>query len=482
MRFRLVPLIVAATCATLAAQAPSTPRLAHSTARTGAPLVIVAEGLSPGAAAWLHLAEAHLAPPSLIEALHSTTHGQALGPLPPNAVHAGRLSSLWRADEHGRITLSVPLLDPADARRPIVSLSVQEVGGPQSEALRLVVHPPLLVLPGRAGLLRVDLRTGELLQPALPGAGGLQGAALSDDGLRAWVLREQGALETWSAWSWGPEPLERRVLPEHSDTLGGSARPFVLTRPVGAPFAPAGSLRLIDRDAAPIALEALSAAVAGRRVAVSADGETAFVAEDDLLVREVDLRGARVGALISAGMAGDRQIVDLLLDERMVLVASRPGDGRPGTLTVWRVDHGTVQVLALAVEPERLVALGEGRVLVVPAGGARAQLVERGLPTAVFAAQGRVFDAAPGPGGLPALLVAARAGGTRVELHDPRGGRPQVLPFVAPPTTRIFGAGGEVLLLAGDPSGALHVVHAAAGTIAALDAGAAPDGPFAELR
>ncbi len=182
----------------------------------------------------------------------------------------------------------------------------------------------------------------------------------------------------------------------------------------------------------------MAQAVGGRRVALSDDGLTAFVAEDDLVVRELDLLARQPRALLSVGLPGDSAVADLLLDGRQLLVATRGASGRNGTLTVFGLDDGLLTTLPLAADPARLVALGGGRVLVVPAAGGVLDLLDHGLPAGRVMVAGAVLDAAPAAGG--ALLLSVGPDGRRLSHLDAAALRVQRLPPLLPDVTRLAAA------------------------------------------
>ncbi len=239
-----------------------------------------------------------------------------------------------------------------------------------------------------------------------------------------------------------------------------------MARPAGEPFPPAASLLFLDEGREPLVLESMGQPVTGRRVAVSDDGMTAFLAEDDLIVREVDLATGRVRGLITAGLAGDGAISDVLMAERRLFVTTRGPLGRRGALTVFGLDTGVLATFPLDVDPLRLVAIDGGAVLVVPASAGAVAVVESGVPTRRVAAPDVAawLDAVPATGG--ALLLASAADGSR-SLHrfDALTGAVTRL-LAAPAATRLAGAGGDgPAVLLGDPSGAVHVFDPVRGAL-----------------
>ncbi len=450
--------------AALLAAAPALPAQAspvalhHNFPLAGGTLVVVADGLQPGEDVRVALLDAVNAPLSLVEELTASTSRQFRSPLPGPAVEAGTIQGLWRADERGRIVITVALDDPADADRP-VSLAVWPSAAAEGAALQLHVQPPTLVLATAAGHARLSLLDGRLLSPSIPAAGGLRGISFSADGARGYVLRDGGLLQVLAAANWGATPLSALAFDAAADVLAGgpAGAAFLLSRPGGQPFAAPGRALFLDQAA--LALEPLAQPVDGRRVALSADGLTAFVAEDDLVVREVDVATRAARALLPVGLAGDQAVADLALDGRRLLVATRGAAGRPGALSTLDLDTGWLSTLRLAVQPARLVALGDGRVLVVPSAEGPAELLQDGVPLGRVPVSGRLLDGAPVAGG--ALLLAAWPDGARSLSFLPPGSlRGQALTLAVPAASRLAappaGLQGVVALL-GDPSGAVHI-------------------------
>jgi len=203
-------------------------------------------------------------------------------------------------------------------------------------------------------------------------------------------------------------------------------------------------------------------------------------------VREVDLVSGLPTGLIAAGLAGDREITDMLLDGRRLLIATRGPQGRNGAITSWSLDTGRAQTTPLATDPLRLVALGNGRVLVVPASGAIAQLVVFGVPGALIAAPaGRWLDATAMDGG--ALMLAGLDDGTRrLERYESVSGA--LIPVATSPSSelpavdRLVSYGGELVVMLGDPSGAVHLLRPRTGRSAVLPGlTALPGGEFVVL-
>ncbi|HZL98667.1 MAG TPA: hypothetical protein VFD43_00315 [Planctomycetota bacterium] len=429
----------------------------HSFPLAGETLAVVIEGLDPAEDVVLRLDDP-AAPPSLLEYLADPTSPQQV--LPAVAGQA----SLWTADDHGRIALAVPLDDPADAGQ-VIALSVvrdSSTGEAVAAGLALRVQPPTLVLLADQGLVRIDLRDGALLDPSIPGPGGLRGMALESTGASGYLLREGGRLELRSADDWDGEPLSVAALDAFSDTLAGSllgGAAFVLSRPPGEPFTPGARLQFLGAGAGTLLLEPMGQELQGRRAVVSGDGLTAFVAEDDLLVREVDLLSREPRGLIAAGLPGDRQIADLLLDGRRLLVATRGAAGRPGALTILELDSGSTAVWPLQIDPLRLVALEPGLALVVPASGSAGQVIESGVPSRLLDQPGTtLLDAAAIDGA--ALLLRASPEGTLLQRAQAGSGRTVtlVLPAPLPAVERLAGRGEGVVVLLDDPDGLVHVV------------------------
>ncbi|MHC4844996.1 MAG: hypothetical protein ACYTCU_02430 [Planctomycetota bacterium] len=462
----------------------------HSFPLAGEPLVMVVDGLDAGEEVLLVLEDAVEAPPSVVQYMNDDGAPQRLMSWPVN--EPGSLTSVWQADRQGRLILTIPLTDIDDVDRE-VSLVVQRrldtiVPRPVAE-LSLHVQAPTLVLPTTDGLARIDLAYGIERLPAIPDAGGLQGLGLSADGVLGYVLRDAGLLEVREARAWDGLPIDAIANAPETDTLAwsvGGGAAFLLSRPNGTPFTPAARMVFLDDERAPLLLEPMGTPVAGRRVAVTPDGLTAYLAEDDLIVREVDLASGTPTGLIAAGLAGDREITDMLLDGRRLLIATRGPLGRNGAITSWSLDTGRAQTTPLATDPLRLVPLGMDRVLVVPANGGIAQLVEQGLPGALIAAPaGRWLDATGVPGG--ALMLAGLDDGTR-RLERYELGSGALIPVATTPPTelprvdRLVSHGGELVVLLGDPSGAVHVLRPRTGRSSVLRGlTALPGGEFVVL-
>jgi len=466
---------------TTAAGAPLV--IEHSFPLAGGPLVLCVSGLSPGEDVALEVLKAAEAPQSVIDFWREPNDQQST----LTTVNGEDLFSIWHADENGRVAFSIPLKKAEDVDRELhlKATALLARGATRVAQLSLRVQPPMLVLAGAAGLQRISLLTGALLTPALPAAGGMRGFAYSDDGNQGWLLREGGRLELLPAHQWDAAPLSVRLLDPAADLLAGhlgGGAAFVLARPAGDPFAPAASLVFMEDGRSPVVLESMSQPVAGRRVALSGDGFTAFLAEDDLIVREVDLLTGSARGLMTAGFAGDLAIADMLMAGRKLMVATRGPLGRQGALTVFDLDSGALDTLPLQVDPLRLVALAGGSVLVVPATGAAFQMVEGGLPGRLVSAPGIASWLDAAPSGAGALLLGVAADGRRpLQQFDPQTGRFIERLARAPAATRLVGAssGNGPVVLLGDPAGAVHVFDPEAGSLAAaVGVSAGPDAAF----
>lgn len=480
---RSLLLAAAVLCPAIAVAQDAQITMAHGFPLAGGTLTIVVDGLQPGTDTLLRLYEPQSAPISVFEELQRSTSPQFRGGSNAPGPEL-ELTSVWHADERGRIVLEIALDDPADVDREI-QLQAVTWDNHASEVLTLRVEAPMLVLPTTAGFARLSLLDGAVLSPAIPSEGGLHGVALSQDGQRGYVLRDAGLLQVLATRDWAGLPLSTRVFEAAPDVLAGgqAGAAFLLARPAGTPFPDAAQALFLDEGS--LRLEAMAQAVGGRRVALSEDGLTAFVAEDDLVVRELDLLARESRALLPVGLAGDSAVADLLLDGRQLLVATRGAAGRNGSLTVLDLDNGLPTTVPLSSDPARLVALGEGRVLVVPAAGGVLELVDHGLLAwRRNLSAGTVLDAAPIAGG--AMLLTAHPDGRRqlVQL-DPVTVQMVRLPRAMPPVSRLVGApagmSGIVYLL-GDPNGAVHVWHPDLAVLQTLDGiTALPDAGFSLL-
>lgn len=461
--------------------------LHHTAPVAGRTLTIVLEGAAPDAPVHFWVDDATRAPTALVTLL--TEIG---GPWQREVVPYPALFVSTSASAGGLVVLSFPLDDP-DAQRELTMIALQD--GRQSNELRLEILPPMVLVPTEAGLARVDLRDGRELRPSLLGDPLLLGAALSASGRRAFLLRDGGELELRDTASWqkllgGGPLLDASVDVLASEGVG----PLVaLARPLGDPYALPGRLLVVETaDARPpevvdeVALESLAAPVAGRRLALDAEGTVAFVAEDDLLVREVDLLAGERRLPFTVGAAGDRVIADMLLRGRHLFVLTRRGAGLAGTLTRLDRDRG-VTLFPLTFDPARLVAIDDARVLVVPAEGAEALLVDVRLQAVPWRlpAEGATWrDAGVLADGRVAVLAAAPDGSATLAWLDPvRGWTGEVLALPGAPTRLVTG-GGDAAVLLGDPEGRVLSWHARDGeTVRVLPGIAArPDLPFAIVR
>jgi len=493
MSARLPTLRLAALAVVLAAAAPAVAqrggdglRLHHTAPVAGRTLTLVIEGAEPGEPVIVYVTDATRAPSSLVALMIEIG-----GPWEREPVPYPALAASTPASPGGLVVLSFPLDDP-DPLRAVSVIAAQ--GGSESELLELEVQPPTALVPVEGGLARIDLRDGAPLRPWIDGDPVLLGAALSASGREALLLRDGGRLEQRDTTTW--QALLRDVrLPDSVDVLAneGTGPLVALARPLGRPYAAPGRLLVLDAAepevVGEVVLESLAAPVDGRRVALDPQGSVAFVAEDELLVREVDLVAGERRLPFTAGAAGDRQIADMVLVGRHLFVLTRRADGLPGTLTVLDRDRG-VDVLTLPFDPARLVRVDEerGRVLVVPAGGPRALLVGPRLGTRPLgppAAGASWRDAAVLGDGRVAVLASGAGGAGTASLHllDPAGGWTGEVHALAASPERVLTAGGEAALLLGDPAGAVLAYDGAARIVRTLPGvRARPDLPFAVLR
>jgi len=364
-----------------------------------------------------------------------------------------------------------------------VVVEVRDEDRRTSGPIRLLVQPPMLVVSTEDGLARIDLRDGELLQPAIPGPGGLRGAAFSIDGVSGYVLREGGRLEMRSAERWGARPASVRQLDVLGEDLAHGPRTgpaFVVVRPAGEPFAPHGRLVFLDEAATELDVDPLGQEVAGRRWAITADGLTAFVAEDNLLVREVDLLSEQSRRQFVAGVPGDRRIVDMVVHEDRLLIATRRRDGGPGALTTLDLTTGHATPIPLSIDPARLAVLGDGTVLVVPESGPVFQALESAILSRVVVPALEVVDAAPVSSG--ALLLVRSADGHGVVAWNQSEGLTALRLDDVPAARRLVAAGHGVALLLGAPDGSVRrVVLDPLGIETVAGARVEPEAPFAVL-
>lgn len=442
--------------------------LHHGFPLAGEELRIVVEGFEPGATLLLRLSSVPEGPaPSFLEALSDPARFR---PLPDGAVAT-------LADDLGVFELAFRLEPGRDEGHRIEFVVSDGPAGSTGSALpvSLLVQPPTALLAVRDGVARVDLLSGEQLGPVLSGSTALYGAGLEPDGLRAWLLRERGRLESLSLLRWGEAPLTVRQLPAASESLAHSARAgaaFVLSSLGEGLF---GRLHFVADEWAPLALEALESEPGHRRWAIAPDGERAFVAEDELLVREVDLRRGSLGGPFTAGVPGDTSITDMLVDGDKLLILTRRSGGRPGSLTRFDLSTGWIATDTLAVDPLRLVALGEERVLVIPADGRALTVIESGVPGAPRVLPGatefELVDAASVSDG--ALLLLRDANGD-VELQRFWSASYAVdvlaAPGAWPGVEHVLGAGADTALLLGadDAAGAVFRYDLALGVLEVL--------------
>jgi len=439
----------------------------HSFPEAGGVLRLVVEGFWPGSPVEVLLEDPASAPPSVLEAL------DAFFPLPTDAPELLRRGAV--ADDAGLLVFAVTLDDPQDAGRSF-GLVFRDGEGRRTDPLELMVQPPTLLLPAADHIVRIDLRDGTVLVPDIPGRGGLLAAAFSADGFLGHLLRRGGRLETWSTRNWGGRPFAVTRLAADVDDLAhaaGKGPAFAVGRPDGAPFAPPGRLVFLD-GREDLTLDPMSRTITGRRWALAEDGFTAFVAEDDLLVREVDVLAGSAHGMFTAGLPGDRAVSDLVLEADRLYVTTRREDGRPGSLTVLDLRTGWLSPFELAVDPLRLVALGDGRLLVVPAEGLETAgvlvVVEEGVPAPADRLEGggRILDVAPVPGGA-AVLVAQADGGHRLEHWDAGLGlQPWIAAPDVPEASRLLAAGDAALLLLGGGDGGVHRLDLQAGILERL--------------
>lgn len=450
-----------------AAQSASGLAVHHGFPLAGSELPIVVEGFDAGLPVFVQVDSMERTAPSLLRYLVGE-----LGATPGSAV------ATIPADGRGVVSLRVPLVDPADAGRLIDLVFFQLDRDPIG--VELLVQPPMVLLPTADGLARLDLRDGRRLLPDLPGPG-LVGLALSADGRESWLLRPGGLLEHRAGEPWEAGVTTSRAFGPDSDGLARSqdAGPaFVVLRPRGEGFAPPGRLAFLDgRDE--LVLEPLGQEVSGRRWAVTPDGLTAFVAEDDLLVREVDLLTGQARLPFTAGFNGDQQVADMVLADGRLAVLTRRGDGRPGALTIYDLATGWVSPFPLDSDPLRLAPVGDGRLLVVPASGARLTVVEDGVPARVDepARPGlSLLDAAPVRDG--ALVLARDAEGAPALLAWTAAGglRPQAVDGPLPGALRLAGAGADLAVLLGAADGVPWTLVPSSGALTPVEGLVVPPG------
>ncbi|MDG2148586.1 MAG: hypothetical protein P8N09_03585 [Planctomycetota bacterium] len=441
----------------------------HSFPEAGGVLRLVVEGFWPESPVEVLLSSPATAPPSVLKALDDPGTFFHFPDETVEMLHRGTV-----ADSYGRVTLAIALDDPEDVERSF-DLVFQDAEGRRSPPTRLMVQPPTLLLPARDHVVRIDLRDGSVMHPPIPGAGGLLAAAYSTDGFFRYLLRSGGRLETWPTRHWDGQPSLVTYIDPASDDLahtGLTGPAFTVTRPQGAPFTPPGRLSFLD-GREDLVLDPMAREMSGRRWAIAEDGTTAFVAEDELLVREIDVLTGTARSMFTAGLPGDQVIADLMLEGRRLYIASRRADGRAGSLSVLHLDTGWLSPFELTIDPQRLVALGDGRLLVVPAVDAAEVanslvLVEEGIPTVSdsLTRPGRILDVAPVPGG--ALVLVRSEDSYRLESWDAGYGLSAWLPVV-PQASRLIAAGPDAVLLLGASNGAVHRLSVETGTIEQLE-------------
>lgn len=456
-------LAVVAALALLAGAAGAQVALHHSFPVAGEVLTVVVDGAPVGDGfVDLRLSDVEAAPPSFVERLLEN---------PAPRVDGDALVTTWPVDEAGRVRLDVLLDDARDAGAPLRLEAVVPGWVDASASLELIVVPPIVVVPTSSGYERIDLRSGSRLLPAIPRFDALRGLAVSDDGTETYALYADGRLETWSGQSWTAGPGDVTFLdPDANDIAGvpSGGLAFVLARSNARPFAPAGRLVFPDDGGASLVLEAMGETVTGRRWAVSEDGLVAYVAEDYLTVREVDLLHREVGEMFTTGRDGDAAIADLALDAERLYVVTSSVDDRPGSLTVRDLRSGRSQVFGLSVAPREVVALDGGVALVVPRSGGRLEVVVDGVPAGVMDVDGATWlDAASVPGA--ALLLRRDADGRhRLLRYDAVSGVVSTLIEGLPPVTQVLAqrraADGHAVLL-GDPSGSVWAFDLVAGEL-----------------
>lgn len=415
--------------------------LRHGFPEAGSSVRVLVEGLQPGALVVVQLGDPGLAPPSML-----TDLAGAWGP--PELTDERGATWLVPADGLGLLDVLVQLDDPLDVGR-FARLTFEDTQDGRAAQVQLLVQAPTVLVATATGLERVDLRDGTLMQPPVPAAGGLADAALSKDGRLLSILREDGQLEWRSAAEWDGPVLAREFFDASGDDLARAkdlGAVFVVESPDGSPFAPAGRLAFLGGNVLP--LSPMGQEVVGRRWTLHPDGTTAFVAEDDLLVREVDLLSQQAWRPFPVGAPGDDAIADMVVQGDRLLVATRRASGLSGSLSVLDLVTGQLDTQLLAVDPRRLVVVDEHNVLVVPANGAPVlERVEDGLVASATRSSVDVLDAAPVEGG--ALLLGRAADGSHPLLRwSSRGLLPTGL--VAPSAGRLHGAGHAVAVLVGD--------------------------------
>jgi len=443
----------------------------HSFPVAGSELSLVVEGLQPNGLALVTIGSG---PPSLQRAVWAQAE-EIVSALDP-------LEAFLKVDSFGRLAVSAELESAADVGAELDMLVQDVATGAVSEILRLRVVTPTVVVSSASSFERIDLTSGSVLTPALSRAGGLDGLAVSPDGRQAYVLREQGLLEVISTAAWNATLATHRLDPA-SDTLAASPAAgvaFALARPGGQPFTPSGRLLFLDDDGPvgePLLLEPMGQTVAGERSVVTPDGLTAFVAEDDLLVREIDLLGRRSPNVFTAGRGGDLAIADMALEGSRLLVTTRSLDGRAGTLTVLDLLSGRLDVQPLDIDPGRIVVLDDDLALVLPSASSAFHVVEAGLVTRRVEGAGVWLDAAA-HAGAAVLLRRDDAGMVNLDRFDPLAGLSTFVEGL-PPADRVVTGGFSLAVLLGDPTGQVWLVNLDSGdTRRIMDVLADPTAPF----
>ncbi|GJM21571.1 MAG: hypothetical protein DHS20C15_14860 [Planctomycetota bacterium] len=469
MRFLLLLALLAAPLARPAAQsAPSAAdggasplSLHHDFPLVGQELRVVVEGFEPGAPVVLALS---LSPadtaPSFLSALANVDRFTPV---------RGGVATF--ADDLGVFELAIELQPGLDEGHRIEF--VVSDGGSAAVPVSLLVQAPSVLFAVDGGLARVNLLDGAQLGPLLEGPRALFGAGLESDGLRAWLLREQGRLESRSLLRWGEAPLTVRQLPTAGEALAHSSRAgaaFVLSSLGEGLF---GRLHFVSSGREALTLEALESEPGHRRWAIAPDGERAFVAEDELLVREVDLRRGTLGGPFTAGVPGDTSITDMLVLGDQLLILTRRSGGRAGSLTRFNLLSGWIATDTLAVDPLRLVALSQELALVIPAQGGALTVIESGVPGVPrpLPVNGALLDAAPVDGGALLLMELDNGASTLLQFSASSYRAVELAaPGRWPHIERVLGAGSSSALLLGTGSeaGAIFSYELSSGALSVL--------------
>lgn len=445
----------------------------HSFPAWGDSLTLVVDGLSSADPATITLAEAVKAPPSLVAYLEQ----QSLASWSAD----GALVSWWRPDGGGQISLSVPLVHSEDAGKEIY-LQVSALDGRVSDVVHLHVVPPILVVPTSEGLMRIDLRNGDIVNPPLGDETRLLGLGTSSTGTRTYALREKGRLESYETSQFGNAAPAIRQLDFNCTELAGAvgAGPaFALSHTESRETPRRGKVIFLQGEEEVLALESMGQAVTGRRWAVTPDGLTAFVAEDHQLVRVLHLASRAAVGLFTVGQIGDSEIADMVLDDGQLYVVTRSAGGRPGSLTVVGVETGEIKVTGLEIDPVRLVALGEQQTLIVPFAEVsatgdvlestnRLQWAQDGVVGRAIIATGAILDATHADGGV--VVLQDVDGVRRVDWVDGQGAI-ESLAGSLPRVSRLASAGLETVILLGDPEGNLWALDVDQGTVKKIEVG-----------